>query len=95
MADPVTIAPAAIPMGVSVQLFDFGCNDAPLNGAFHAIQLESHSSAAGAYSWRGSGGNPYVQLGKGGRGWRNVNGGAGDWDNLGLWDFAFEVYMCD
>jgi hypothetical protein len=96
MADPVTIAPAAIPMGVSVQLFDFGCNDAPLNGDFHAIQLESPNSRPGDYAWRGAGGNPYAKPGNGGKGWRNLNAGVGgSWSSLGMWDYTFEVHMCD
>ena len=96
MADPVTIPPAAIPMGVSVQLFDFGCNDAPLNGAFHVLQLESPNSHIGDYAWRGAGANPYAQPGNSGRGWRNVNSGApANWSSLGQWDFAFEVHTCN
>lgn len=95
MADPITIPGPAIPLGVSVQLFDFGCHTAPLAGAFHGIQLESPTSVVGDYSWRGAAGDPYVKPGNGGRGWRNMNGGAGNWNNLGLWDFAFDVYMCD
>lgn len=96
MADPVTIGPAAIPLGISVQLFEFGCNDAPLNGAFHLLQLESPTSRVGDYAWRGAGVNPYVQPANGGRGWRNIDSGApAQWNSLGQWDFAFETHMCD
>jgi hypothetical protein len=93
---PVTIPGPAIPMGTSVQAFNFGCNGAALAGnPFYGLKLESPGSAFGAYSWKGVGGNPYVKPGPGGRGWRNVNAGAGHWTSLGAWDYAFEVYTCD
>ena len=96
VANPVTIPAAAIPMGVSVQLFELDCHGAPLGGGRYVIQLESPDSAAGAYSWRGAGGNPYVQPANGGRGWRNLNAGnPANWNSLGLWDFAFDIYVCD
>lgn len=90
---PVTIPGVDIPMGDSVQLFDFGCNGAPLIGSpFYGLKLESPGSPLGAYSWRGNAGNPYI----GGIGWRNVNNGAaGKWNNLGGWDYAFQIYLCD
>lgn len=92
----VTIPGGAIPMGTSVQLFDFGCNGAPLAGLpFYGLQLESPTSPFGAYSWKGAAGNPYVKPGNGGSGWRNANAGEGQWNNLGGWDYAFEIYMCD
>jgi hypothetical protein len=92
----VTIPAAAIPMGSSIQVFDFGCNGAVLAGmAFYGLKLESRNSPVGAYTWRGIGGDVYVKPGIGGKGWRNVNGGAGTWTNLGAWDYAFEIYLCD
>ncbi len=91
----VTIPGAPIPMGNSVQLFDFGCNGAPLAGMpFYGLRLESPGSVMGAYSWQGMGNNPYVKPGNGGRGWRNLNAGDGQWTSLGGWDYAFEIYMC-
>lgn len=91
----VTIPGGAIPMGNSVQLFEFGCNGAPLAGMpFYGIRLESPASQIGAYSWQGVGNNPYVKPGNGGRGWRNLNGGEGQWISLGGWDYAFDIYMC-
>ena len=94
-ADPVTIPGVAIPMGVSVQLFDLGCDGAPLGGGRYVIQLESPGSAPGAYSWRGAGGNPYARPANGGRGWQNLNAGnPANWNSLGLWDFAFDIYVC-
>lgn len=92
----VTIPAAAIPMGSSVQVFDFGCNGAVLAGMpFYGLKLESSGSPVGAYSWKGIGGDVYVKPGAGGRGWRNVKAGAGSWTNLGGWDYAFEIYLCD
>lgn len=91
---PVVIP--VIPMGVSVQLFDLGCLGPALGAGPYAIQLESPGSAPGAYSWRGAGGNPYVQPANSGRGWRNfAAGNPANWNNLGLWDFAFDIYVCD
>jgi hypothetical protein len=92
----VTIPAGAIPMGNSIQLFDFGCNGAVLAGMpFYSLKLESPGSQPGAYAWRGMGGNPYDKPGNAGRGWRNLKGGNGPWTNLGGWDYAFEIYMCD
>jgi hypothetical protein len=92
----VTIAGAAIPMGNSVQLFDFGCNGLPLAGSpFYGLRLESPGSRLGAYSWKGAANNPYDKPGNAGRGWRNANMGAGGWTNLGGWDFAFEIFRCN
>jgi hypothetical protein len=96
VADPVTIPGIGIPMGGSVQVFDLGCDDAPLGAGRYAIQLESPDSALGDYSWRGAGGNPYVQPANAGRGWRNFTAGnPANWNNLGPWDFAFDVYVCN
>lgn len=96
VADPVTIPAAAIPIGTSVQLFDLGCDDAPLGAGPYAIQLESRNSAPAAYAWRGSGGNPYVQPANGGKGWRNLNGGnPANWTSQALWDFTFDIFLCD
>ena len=92
MSDPVTIAGAGIPMGISTQVFELGCDHAALGAGRFAIQLESRDSPPAAYSWRGAGGNPYVQPANGGRGWSKVGGG--NWNNLGLWDFAFDIYVC-
>lgn len=95
IAAPVTIAGVDIPVGTSVQLFDLGCGGAPLGGGRYLIELESPKSAAAAYAWRGSGGNPYVQPGNDGKGWRNLNGGnPANWTNQALWDFTFEILVC-
>lgn len=92
----VTIPAIDIPMGNSVQVFDFGCNGAALAGMpFYGLKLESPKSPAGSYFWRGSAGNPYVRPGVDVRGWRNNNSGAGPWNALGGWDYAFEIYVCD
>jgi len=93
----VTIPGGPIPMGNSVQAFDFGCNGAVLAGMpFYGLKLESRNSPAGAYSWLGSGGNLYVRPGADVRGWRNVSAaGNGNWESLGGWDYAFEIYMCN
>ncbi len=92
----VTIPGGPIPMGNSVQVFDFGCNGVALAGRpFYGLKLESPGSAAGAYSWQGSAGNLYARPGADVRGFRNANGGKGKWESLGAWDYAFEIYMCD
>ena len=96
--DVATIAGADIPMGNSVQVFNFGCNGAALVGMpFYGLKLESKHSPMGAYSWKGIGGNVYNRPGEGDKGWRNLNDGVGNWTSLaaGAWDFAFEVYLCD
>jgi hypothetical protein len=92
----VTIPGGPIPMGNSVQVFDFGCNGAVLAGMpFYGLKLESPNSPVGAYSWQGSAGNLYARPGADVRGWRNLNGGKGKWNSLGGWDYAFEIYMCN
>jgi hypothetical protein len=92
----VTIPGGPIPVGNSMQVFDFGCNGVPLAAMpFYGLRLESPNSPPGAYSWRGGANNPYIQPGNGGRGWRNLNGKPGNWTSLGGWDYAFEIYMCD
>ena len=92
----VTIPAVEIPMGNSVQAFDFGCNGAVLAGMpFYGLKLESPKSPVGAYSWQGNGGNPYVRPGAEVRGWRNANSGQGNWESLGGWDYAFEIYTCN
>ncbi len=96
--DSATIAGADIPMGNSVQVFNFGCNGAALVGMpFYGLKLESRDSAMGAYSWKGINGNVYNRPGEGDKGWRNMNGAVGNWTSLaaGAWDFAFEIYLCD
>jgi hypothetical protein len=85
---------AGVPMGNSIQVFDFGCNGVPLAGSpYYGLKLTAPTSPAGAYAWGGTGGNPYVKPGAGGQGWRQ----AGNWAPLigGTWDFYFEVYMCN
>lgn len=95
--DPsVTIPGGDIPMGNSVQAFDFGCNGAVLAGMpFYGLKLESPNSPMGAYSWQGSAGNLYNRPGADVRGWRNLNSGKGKWESLGGWDYAFQIYMCN
>lgn len=94
--DSATIAGGAIPLGNSVQVFDFGCDGRPLIGhQFYGLKLDSPASVIGAYSWKGSANNPYVQPANRGRGWRNINGGAGSWENMGDWDYFFQIYLCD
>ena len=92
--DSATIG--AIPLGNSVQVFDFGCNGTPLDGhQFYGLKLESPASPVGAYTWKGAANNPYVQPANQGKGWRNANSGAGNWTDLGGWDYAFQIYLCD
>ena len=92
----VTIPGFLIPMGNSIQVFEFGCNGVALAGMpFYGLKLESPGSAFGAYSWRGIGGNVYAKPGNGGMAWRNVKAGVGPWTNLGAFDYAFEIYMCN
>jgi hypothetical protein len=92
----VTIPGGAIPMGDSIQVFEFGCNGAPLAGfPFYALKLESPNSNFGAYSWRGIAGDVYAKPGNGGRAWRNANAGVGPWTNLGGFDYGFQIYMCN
>jgi hypothetical protein len=94
--DSATIDGDDIPLGNSVQLFDFGCNGDALDGhQFYGLKLESPTSVVGAYTWKGAAGNPYVQPANRGNGWRNTNGGAGTWTNLGGFDYAFQIYLCD
>ena len=92
--DSATIG--AIPLGNSVQVFDFGCNGTPLDGhQFYGLKLESPASAVGAYTWKGAPNNPYVKPANQGKGWRNVNSGVGIWTDLGGLDYAFQIYLCD
>ena len=92
----VTIPGVDIPMGPSVQAFDFGCNGAALAGMpFYGLKLESRKSPVGAYAWEGSAGNFYVRPGADVKGWRNLNAGMGNWTSLGGWDYAFEIYTCN
>jgi len=92
----VTIPAIDIPMGNSMQAFDFGCNGAVLAGMpFYGLKLSSPGSPVGAYSWQGSAGNLYNRPGADVKGWRNVNNGKGNWESLGGWDYAFEIYMCN
>ncbi len=92
----VTIPGGPIPVGNSVQAFDFGCNGAALAGMpFYGLKLEAPDSPVGAYSWLGAGGNLYARPGADVKGWRNLKSGAGAWQSLGAWDYAFEIYTCN
>lgn len=94
--DSATIAGGLIPLGNSVQVFDFGCNGRFLAGhQFYGLRLESPQSQAGAYSWKGAANNPYPKPLNQGKGWRNANGGVGRYEDLGGWDYAFQIYLCD
>lgn len=94
--DTATIAGGAVPLGSSVQVFDFGCDGRLLGGhPFYGLKLESPGSPVGAYTWKGAANNPYVRPGNGGKAWRNAGGGAGVWQDLSPWDFAFQIYLCD
>lgn len=94
--DSATIDDADIPLGNSVQVFDFGCNGGILGGhPFYDLRLDSPTSPAGSYSWRGAANNPYIKPANQGKGWRNVNGGGGTYQDLGGWDYAFQIYLCD
>ncbi len=88
--DSATIAGAAIPMGASVQLFDFECDGAPLAGAPFRLKLESPASAVGHYRWFGSGANPFPA----GQAWSNTTGPWKPLSNGGA-DFMFKIYMCN
>jgi hypothetical protein len=93
--DSATILPGAIPLGASIQDFEFNCNGIPLDGSpFYGLKLESPLSPPGAYSWYGSAANPYFELGIGGQGW--INEGAG-WQAIagGTWDYVFGLYLCE
>jgi hypothetical protein len=84
----------AVPMGTSIQVFEFGCDGAPLVGfPFFYLKLDAPDSPGNAYSWRAAGGNPYALAGNRGLAWTN---NPGNWALLGggTIDFAFEVYMC-
>jgi hypothetical protein len=94
--DSATIDGGDIPLGNSVQLFEFGCDGIALGGhQFYGLRLASPTSPVGGYAWRGAANNPYVQPANRGTGWRNANGGAGTWTDLGGWDYAFQIYLCD
>jgi hypothetical protein len=94
--DSATIDGGDIPFGNSVQEFNFGCDGIALGGhQFYGLKLDSPTSAVGSYSWRGAAGNPYVQPLNRGKGWRNTNGGGGNWEDLGGFDYAFQIYLCD
>jgi hypothetical protein len=88
--DSATIPGPPIPMGASVQLFDFECDGAPLAGAPFRLKLESPASALGHYRWFGSGANPFAA----GQAWSNSTG---VWKPLGNGgaDFMFKIYMCN
>ncbi|HEY7544004.1 MAG TPA: hypothetical protein VID27_03935 [Blastocatellia bacterium] len=93
--DSATILPGAIPMGASIQVFEFNCNGFALEDSpFYGLKLESPASPPGAYSWFGSAANPYFELGIGGQGW--INEGAG-WQAIanGTWDYVFGLYLCE
>lgn len=88
--DSATIAGVAIPMGASVQLFDFECDGAPLAGAPFRLKLESPASVLGHYRWFGSGANPFDA----GQAWSNTTGVWKPLSNGGA-DFMFKIYMCN
>ncbi len=88
--DSATIAGPPIPMGASVQLFDFECDGAPLAGAPFRLKLESPASAVGHYRWYGSGANPFAA----GQAWTNATGVWKPLSNGGA-DFMFKIYMCN
>lgn len=88
--DSATIAGPPIPMGASVQLFDFECDGSPLAGAPFRLKLESPASALGHYRWFGSGANPFAA----GQAWSNATGAWKPLSNGGA-DFMFKIYMCN
>jgi len=88
--DSATIAAADIPLGASVQLFDFECDGAPLAGAPFWLRLESPGSAPGHYRWFGIGGNPFAV----GEAWSNADGRVRPLSN-GNADFMFKIYLCN
>lgn len=80
-----------IPMGVSVQSFDLGCNGGVLvAGNLYRIVLRERAGAVGDYAWYGHNGNLYAN----GVGQRKV--GAGAWVNAfgPNWDFFFRELRC-
>jgi hypothetical protein len=80
-----------IPMGVSVQSFDLGCNGGVLAaGNLYRIVLRERAGAVGDYAWYGHNGNLYAN----GIGQRKI--GAGPWVNaFGQgWDFYFRELRC-
>jgi hypothetical protein len=88
--DSATIAAVDIPMGASVQLFDFECDGARLLGAPFWLRLESPGSALGHYRWFGIGGNAFAA----GEAWSNAAGNARPLSN-GDADFMFKLYLCN
>lgn len=93
--DSATIAGGAIALGNSTQLFEFGCNGQALAGhAFYGLKLEA-AGEVGGYSWKGAANDPYARPANRGQGWRNPNGGAGTWTDMGGWDYSFRIYLCE
>ena len=94
--DSATIAGGAIPMGASVQTFDFGCAGGLLVGSpFYGMILESPLSAPHAYGWYGTAADPYVGPGTTRQGWTETVDGDGIPEMLpiagGDYDFTFRI----
>ena len=93
--DSASINGLAIPLGNSTQVFEFGCDGQALAGhAFYGLKLDA-AGPLGGYAWKGAANDPYARPANRGQGWRNANGGAGPWTDLGGWDYAFQIYLCD
>jgi hypothetical protein len=90
-----TIPAAAIPMGLSVQSFNFACTPLLAGSPFYGLSLESPGSGATAYTWINSDDAGADAVYAAGRGYYNRNGGAPNtaWPRAG-YDYAFRVYLC-
>lgn len=89
-----TIPGGAIPLGLSVQSFNFACAPLLAGSPFYGLTLEAPGSAAAAYTWINSDDAGADAAYAAGHGWYNRNGGAGGgWKRAG-YDYAFKVYMC-
>ena len=88
----ITIPAAAIPMGLSVQSFNFACVPLLAGSPFYGLTLEAPTSPPAAYRWFNSAGAGGAGAYPAGHGWFSLNGGA-FW-MLRPYDYAFRVYQC-
>ena len=90
---------AAFALGVDGwYTFDLGCNRAELLGTpFYGLLLESPASPMpNAFSWYGSGADPYPGLPTQHQDWAHDGPG---WTPMlplvrGTWDFTFRIFTC-
>jgi hypothetical protein len=91
----LTLPPAAIPMGLSAQSFNFACDPLLAGSPFYGLTLEAPGSPPAAYTWINSDDAGADAVYAAGHGWYNANGNlpGSEWKRSG-YDYAFRVYLC-